>query len=149
MEHAFSAWRAALSLALLFFCFPTAFAQEGEAAPDMEVRGSGGVVLHGEPVRRVYSAGIDGWRTVDERRLIFYTSPSRPYLVTLRRKAPALRFNPVIGLKLRDRSIDARFDSIYIDGFPHQIERIEKLSREVADALLGRERSDDPDDGDA
>ena len=134
--------RVVLTLVALVLCLGSASAQEETPTVVMEARGGSGVVLYGEPVRRVYAATINGWRTVDNRRLILYTSPSRPYLVTLKREARGLRFDPVIGLKLRDRSIDARFDSIYVDGYPYAIERIEKLTKDVADALLARESED-------
>lgn len=124
-----------------------------ESAPgvvDEEARG-GNFVLYGEPVKRVQASRIRTWKIVDDQRLIFYTSPSKPYLVTLRRKSPRLRFDPIIGLNLRSNSIDARFDAIYVEGFPYPIERIEKITREVADLLLGREprgEKESPEEGD-
>lgn len=122
-------------------------AEGGDAEVDLEIRGGApGPVLYGEPVRRVRTSNIDRWQVVDQQRLMLYTSPSRAYLVTLRGKAPRLRFDPVIVLKLRERMLDARLDAIYIDGFPYPISRIEKLTRDVADQILGRPSRDRDDD---
>ena len=96
-------------------------------------------VLYGEIVKRVYAPQIHDWIFVDKKRLILYATRSRPYLVTLRRPARSLKSSTVIGLERRDNSIDARFDAVYVDGFPHAIERIEKLTVETAKRLRGIE----------
>ena len=96
-------------------------------------------VLHGEVVKRVFAPQISDWIIVDNKRLILYATRSRPYLVTLRRPANSLDSSTVIGLERRGNSIDGRFDQVYIDGFPHAIERIEKLTIETAKRLRGIE----------
>ncbi len=102
-------------------------------------------VLYGEPVKRIYAPKIDSWAVVDNQRLVLYATPFRPYLVTLKRPVRNLRWEYKIGLNNRSSYIDAKFDRIYVDGFPYAIERIEKLERETARALLGRDRRDKPE----
>lgn len=102
-------------------------------------------VLYGEPVKRVYAPKIDSWAVVDDQRLVLYVTPFRPYLVTLTRKVARLKYEYAIGLNNRSSYIDAKFDRVYVDGFPYAIERIEKLERETARALLGRDRKDEPE----
>jgi len=96
-------------------------------------------VLYGETVKRVFAPHIHDWAVVDQQRLILYVSRSRPYLVTLQRKARLLGKSSLIGLERRDNSIDSRFDQIFIDGLPFSIKRIEKLSVETARRLRGLE----------
>ena len=103
-------------------------------------------VLYGEIVNRVFAPRISDWIILDSKRLILYATRSRPYLVTLRRPANSLTSSTVIGLERRDNSIDARFDQIYVDGFPHVIERIEKLTVETAKRLRGIEPVPDQKD---
>ena len=96
-------------------------------------------VLYGEIVKRVFAPQIHDWLILDKQRMILYATRSRPYLVTLRRPVNSLKSSTVIGLERRDNSIDSRFDQIYVEGFPHAIERIEKLTVETAKRLRGIE----------
>jgi hypothetical protein len=108
---------------------------------DMVIRGptEGGLVLYGEPVKRFFAPDISGWHVLDNQRLILYATRSRPYLVTLRRKAFGLNQSTVIGVRRSSSTFDARFDSIIVDDFRYAIERIEKLTPEVAKRLRGIE----------
>ncbi len=103
------------------------------------------VVLYGEPVDRVYAPNIHSWQAIDSQRLVLYVTAFRPYLVTLNRKVNALNWEHRIAIDNRTSHIDARFDRVFVDGFPYRIERIEKLSRETARTLLGRGRDKDED----
>lgn len=96
-------------------------------------------VVYGEPVNRVFAPQVHNWVVLDQQRLILYATRSRPYLVTLRRKAMGLTSSTVIGLKRHGNSFDARFDQIYVDGFPYSIKRMEKLTVETARRLRGLE----------
>ena len=134
-------------LATLLIAPLTAFAQEDPA--EAETAGEVDMVIrdgerprdvqHGERVDRVFAPNISDFRVVDNKRVILYATRFRPYLVVLRRPARGLSVSSAIGLKRRDSNIDARFDSIYVDGFPYSIDYIEKLTPETAKRLLGIE----------
>ena len=96
-------------------------------------------VVYGEIVNRVYAPRIHDWVMIDRGHLILYVTRSKPYLVTLRRKSHSLTPTSIIGLERNNNSIDARFDQIYVDGFPYPIKRIEKLSIDTAKRLRGIE----------
>ncbi len=52
-----------------------------------------------ESVDRIHHFGrFDSWRVVDRDTLIVWTTPSRPYLIELKRGSPDLRFAQVIGV---------------------------------------------------
>ena len=95
--------------------------------------------VYGETVKRVFAPQVHDWKVLDQQRLILYATRTRPYLVTLRRKAMGLTRSTIIGLERHGTSIDSRFDQIYVDGFPYAIMRIEKLSVETAKRLRGIE----------
>ena len=116
-------------------------AAEKPASVDMVIKKQGRErdLVFGETVKRVFAPQISDWVVLDKQRLILYVTRSRPYLVTLQRKANALTNSTVIGLERRDNSIDSRFDQIFIEGFPYSIGRIEKLTVETAKRLRGIE----------
>ena len=122
---------------------PSASQENGEdnSHVDMVIRGptEGGLVLYGEPVKRFFAPQIKSWQVLDSQHLILYATRSRPYLVTLRRKAFGLNRSTAIGIKRSSSSVDARFDNIIVDDIHYAIERIEKLTPEVARMLRGLE----------
>ncbi|MDJ0653274.1 MAG: DUF6491 family protein [Xanthomonadales bacterium] len=97
-------------------------------------------VMYGEVVDKIYAPRISSFRVLDNQRIILYATPFKPYLITLRRKANALRFDDAIAIKRSGSTIHARFDSIIVDGFPYSIKRIEKLDKETAKSLLARDK---------
>lgn len=136
---------------MIALLFATLFAVEPASEPevpevDMVIGADQTVpapILYGEPVRRITANSFGDWRVVDKQRLIVYRTRSKPYLITLRRPAPRMHSASFIGIKTRSSWIDAGFDSVYIEDWPYQIERIEKITREVADHLLGRDQRED------
>jgi len=126
---------------------PADAAVEEPPAVDMIIneRGRPLDVVYGESVRRVFAPQVHDWVVLDQQRLILYVTRSRPYLVTLRRKANLLTRSTVIVIERSNNSIDARFDQIQIEGFSYPIGRIEKLSVETAKRLRGIEVKTDPE----
>ena len=133
----------AAMLALPFFGVAQEDKAEAESSGevDMVIRDSDRPkdIQHGERVDRVFAPTISDFRVIDRQRLILYATRFRPYLIVLRRPARGLTMTSTIGLKRRDSNIDARFDSIYVDGFPYPIDYIEKLTPDTAKRLLGIE----------
>ena len=86
-----------------------------------------------EPVDRIHHFGrFDSWRVVDRDTLIVWTTPSRPYLIELKRGSPDLRFAQVISVTSTIGATYAKLDSIRVRGFDYPIEAIYKLSRDEA-----------------
>lgn len=75
---------------------------------------------------------IDGWRPIDRNTLIIWTSPSKPYLVELKRNSHGLRHAFAIGVTSTAGSVYERFDSVVVDGFRYPIEAIYELDAETA-----------------
>ena len=64
-------------------------------------------------VNRVFSSRIDGWGDIDKQSLFVSTSPSKSYLIILRRPSNDIRFASKMSFTDNDSSLDARFDRIY------------------------------------
>ena len=78
---------------------------------------------------------IHNWQAVNRSQLIVWATPSRPYLVTLRRPVRGLRHTYRIGFTTRHGRIN-RFDSIYVDGWREPIRSIVALDRRTARLIL-------------
>ena len=83
----------------------------------------------------------NGWQALDKRTLIVQTSPSRSYLITLKRPSNDLRFAQAIGLTSTGGRVFARFDQVIVDGWRYPIESIHALDRDEAKALASAKRS--------
>ena len=59
---------------------------------------------------------ISSWATIDTHRLVVSTSPSKNYLVTLRRGCFGLRFAETIALSTSNNTVYAGFDYVAVDG---------------------------------
>ena len=64
-------------------------------------------------VDRVFSSRIDGWGEIDKQSLFISTSPSKSYLIILRRPNNDIRFASKMSFTDNDSSLDAKFDRIY------------------------------------
>ncbi|MEM9533054.1 MAG: DUF6491 family protein [Pseudomonadota bacterium] len=100
-------------------------------------------VIYGEPVDKVWAPGISNWNALDNQRIVLYVSPFRPYLLTLDRPAAGLRFNDRVAIRYDNNHIYARFDRVFVDGFPYTIKRIEKLDKQVAKMLIRGDKGED------
>lgn len=91
-----------------------------------------------ESVDRFHFFGrLDGWRAIDRDSLIVWTTPFKPYLIELRRPAWGLNFAQAIGVSSVGRTVHAKLDTVYVDGFRYPIKSIHKLSREEAKRIKG------------
>lgn len=91
-----------------------------------------------EQVDRIHHFGrIDGWRVIDRDTLIVWTTPSRPYLIELKRRSPDIRYSEAIGVTSTAGTTYAKFDSIRVRGLDYPIEAIYKLSRDEARSYSG------------
>ena len=131
------AWPAACALALaltLAACVSPDPLAEGPTSPTSPV-----AALELEPpVDRAYLPGIRDWRMIDERHLVLWQTPKRPFLVRLMQPLTiGAQSALTIGLK-RSGSYLTRFDSIFIDGWQYGIDSIWEITREQADAVSGR-----------
>ena len=89
-----------------------------------------------EPVDRIHHFGrLYDWSYVDRDSVIVWITPSRPYLIDLKRGTPDLRFAEVIGMTSSVGTTYANFDSIRVRGFDYPIAAIYKLSRDEARVL--------------
>lgn len=78
---------------------------------------------------------LDGWSRLDDDSIIVWTSPSRPFLIDLKRKSRDLRFAQAIGVTSSAGTVSERFDSIVVDGLRYPIKSIYKLDRKTAKEL--------------
>lgn len=89
----------------------------------------------GPSVDRIFLPSLHSWKAVSRQSLILWTSPSRPYLLQLQGPVIGLRFAEHVGIKSTGSSLNARFDSIIVDGFPYPITSITPLTKGQAKAL--------------
>ena len=99
--------------------------------------------VYGEPLKKLWVPNISSWRAIDDQRIVLYTSPFRPYLLTLNRKANGLRHDQRVAFQFDNNHIYANFDRIVVDGFPYTIAKIEKLDKATAKALIRRDKNQD------
>lgn len=107
-------------------------------------------VLYGETVKDIYAPRISSFRAIDNQRVLIYTTPFKPYLLTLNRRASGLLFEDRLALQYKNNRIYTRFDAVVVDGIPYHIKRIEKLDRETARSLSRKDKDTkkrgDPDE---
>jgi hypothetical protein len=72
------------------------------------------------------------WRAIDDRTVIIWATPFRPYLVELAFPSYDLKFAQVIGVTSFGDRIYAKFDSVKVRGFRYPISGIYKMTREQA-----------------
>jgi Family of unknown function (DUF6491) len=97
-----------------------------------------------EPVNSIsLMAGTWGWKAIDERSLILWTLPSKPYLVKLGFPSQDLKWVNWISLRSMGDRLYARFDSVYVRGIPYPIDSIYPLTEEEA-RNYGHEPSPQP-----
>jgi len=75
---------------------------------------------------------LHSWQALDDRNVIVWATPFRPYLVELAFPSPDLKFSQVIGVTSVGSRVYSRFDSVHVAGFRYPIENIYKLTREEA-----------------
>lgn len=91
----------------------------------------------GSPVKKITSASsISGWHAVDARRLVISFSPTKAYLLTLRRDCHSLNFAANVNVTTSNNTIYAGFDSVTVDGQRCGIQKINKLSKAEKKALI-------------
>ncbi len=72
------------------------------------------------------------WQPIDDRTVILWATPFRPYLVELAFPSHDLKFAQVIGVTSFGDRIYAKFDSVKVRGFRYPIAGIYKLTRAQA-----------------
>lgn len=72
------------------------------------------------------------WQRVDDRTVILWTTPFRPYLVELAFPVHDLRFSQILGVTSFGDRIYARFDAVRVRGFRYPIDHIYKMTPEEA-----------------
>ncbi len=77
---------------------------------------------------------IDRWKAVGRNQIVVWTSPSRPYLVTIRRSVPELRFVNAIAVTKTGGRI-THFDKVIIEGRGVPIKSIRAIEPAYAKSL--------------
>ncbi|MEM7080810.1 MAG: DUF6491 family protein [Pseudomonadota bacterium] len=91
----------------------------------------------GLPVKKIpFASSIDSWHAVDPKHVVVNLSPTKSYLLTLRRDCPALRNNADLGVTASNNTIYAGFDAVTVNGRSCTIQRINKLSQAERRALI-------------
>ena len=72
------------------------------------------------------------WQPIDDRTVILWATPFKPYLVELAFPSHDLRWVNVIGVTSFGSRVYAKFDSVQVRGFRYPIKGIYKLTREEA-----------------
>ena len=94
------------------------------------------MVPAGPPVKKIpYASEIRSWQPIDDRHLVVSLSPSKNYLLTLRRECPSLSFASNFGVSTSDNNIYAGFDYITADGRKCGIAAINKITKAQTRAL--------------
>lgn len=75
------------------------------------------------------------WRVVDDRTLILWATPFRPYLLELAYPSPDLRFANVIGVTSSVGIVHSGFDAVRVRGLRYPIDRIYQLTPDEARTL--------------
>lgn len=79
--------------------------------------------------------GPYSFTALDDRTLIVWATPFKPYLVELRFPARDLKWAQAVGVTQFGSRVHAGFDSVQVRGFRYPIDGIYKLSREQAREL--------------
>ncbi len=130
------------SLSLVFLTLAFGLSQPTLAKTDAiaSVNNKPQVYTLGAPVDRIWVPRVSGFKAVGPKQVVLYTTPSKPYLITLRSRATGLRFSNAIGVTSTGQSIYARFDSLVVDGFRYPIESITAIDRATAKSLSWKKR---------
>ena len=92
----------------------------------------------GLPVNKIpFADRISDWQAVDKRHLVVSTSPSRSYLLTLRRECHTLSFANRLGVSSSNNTVYAGFDYVTSDGQRCAIQRINEITNDERKALTG------------
>ncbi len=92
--------------------------------------------LPGKPVKKIkFADHIDAWQALDKRHLIVSLSPTRSYLLTLRKDCHNLRGNAALGVSSSNNTIYAGFDYVTADGQKCAIQSISKLNKQQRKSL--------------
>ena len=75
---------------------------------------------------------INGWQELDQKSLIIWTTPSRPYLVKLARPSHDLSFVQRIGVTSMAGTVKPKFDSVVVEGMRYPISGIYALTTSEA-----------------
>lgn len=116
-------FKLAIATALLACTFPTYAASQ--SGPDINTNQS---------IWLGYGGGLHNWRAISRDELIIWASPSKPYLVRIRRPFRSLRFVHTIGVSSTTGRI-TRFDNVIVAGQRLPIMSIVALDRETAKSL--------------
>jgi hypothetical protein len=76
------------------------------------------------------------WTALDNRTMILWATPFRPYLVELSFPSHDLRFAHAIAVTSFGSRVYAKFDAVNVRGFRYPISRIYKLTRDEAKSLI-------------
>ncbi len=90
----------------------------------------------GPPVKKIpFAKDIRSWQAIDERHVVVSLSPTKNYLLTLRRQCPSLTYASNFGVSASNNNIYAGFDYITADGRKCGIAAINKITKEQTKAL--------------
>ena len=90
----------------------------------------------GHPVKKItHASNISAWHAVDPRHLVISLSPSKNYLLTLRRDCPSMNFAANVSVTTSNNTIYAGFDAVTVNGQRCGISQINKLSKSEKRAL--------------
>ncbi|MEM7099559.1 MAG: DUF6491 family protein [Pseudomonadota bacterium] len=92
------------------------------------------MVPAGPPLKKI-SSDIRSWEPIDDKHIVVSLSPSKSYLLTLRRECPTLSHATNVGVSASNNRIYAGFDYITADGSKCPIAAINKLSEAQKKAL--------------
>lgn len=94
-------------------------------------------------VDRVLSSRIDGWGEIDKQSLFVSTSPSRSYLIILKRPSNDIGFARNLSFSSSGSSLDAKFDRLYfysshdsIEPIPAYIDRIYEVNGKAQKKMI-------------
>lgn len=86
----------------------------------------------GEPVERVRSFRMRGWQPIGEQSLVLENRLNEWYLIEVAGPCQGLRFVQTIGVETTLSSLQARFDSIIVEGLPCRIQSIRPIDVRAA-----------------
>lgn len=90
----------------------------------------------GPPVKKIaFASEIRSWQAIDDRHVVINVSPTKSYLLTLRRQCPSLTYASNFGVSASNNNIYAGFDYITADGSKCGIAAINRISKEQTRAL--------------
>jgi len=121
-----------LSVLITFLVLPLA---------DIAHAASGDSATQGVEVKSFRLHGpLTRWQPLDKDSLIVWTTPSRAYLLDLRKGSANLRSAQTIGITSTLHRVSAGYDNVVFDGFRYPIESIQSLDRAAANALVSEAR---------